>query len=411
MPRAINRLSTKAVGAAKAPGYYLDGAGLVLQVSQQGTRSWLFRFTRAGRTREMGLGPLADVSLADARAAAARCRALLREGVDPIEHRRQQRAANAAPSRMMTFSEAVTGYLEAHEGSWRNTKHAAQWRATLDTYAVPVLGRMDVASIGVAEVMKVLEPHWKRVPETAKRLRGRVEAVLAWADVKAERQRLNPARWKHNLDRLLPATGKISKVEHFASMPYREVPAYMVKLRASDGIAARAVELAILTAARSGEVRGATWDEFNLAEGTWLIPAERMKAGRAHMVALPTQAVALLQAMPRIKGVPVVFPGSKGGKLSDMSLTAVLRRHEVPYTVHGFRSSFSTWAAECTDAPSEVRESVLAHVQGDRVAAAYQRSDFLAKRARLLQQWADHCDKVQAPATVLTLPAGRRRKA
>jgi len=365
----------------------------------------------ARRDRTMGLGSIHDITLAEARDAARECRRLVRQGLDPIEHQRQQRAGlAAATANVMTFDTAAAKYITAHRAGWRNPKHAQQWENTLATYCSPVFGSMSVADIQTAHIMRALEPHWAGKTETMKRLRGRIEAVLAWATVQGYRTGDNPAQWRNHLDMLLAAPNKVATKSHFASLPYAELRAFMQALRKQEGIAAQALQFAILTAARSGEVRGMAWDEVDLQAGTWTVPAERMKGHREHRVPLSKQALVLLKAQAKHGGTDIVFPTArgKGAALSDMSLTAVLRRMAVPVTVHGFRSTFSTWTAEQTNYPSEVRESCLAHISADKVSAAYMRSDFMAKRASLMQAWATFIDRPALPAKVTSIASKRK---
>jgi integrase len=368
------------------PGYYGDGDGLWLQIAKGGSKSWVFRFTLNGRRREMGLGPLHTIGLAEARAGALECRKLVLDHKDPIEYRRQARARDE-----VTFDQCAAAYIDAHRAGWRNAKHAAQWGSTLSTYASPTIGALPIASVGTAQVMRVLQPIWKVKTETASRLRGRIESVLGWATTSGYRTGDNPARWRGHLENLLAAPSKIAKVTHHAALPWQQIGALIYILRARDGVAARALEFLILTAARSGEVRLAQWDEVDLEAAVWTIPAGRMKAGREHRVPLSAQALALLAGMPRLGGH--IFPGSRYDRpLSDMSLTAVLRRIDRgDITVHGFRSTFRMWAAEATSFPREVCEQALAHSLPDKVEAAYQRSDLFVKRVDLMRQWADYC--------------------
>jgi integrase len=392
MPRLIEKLTPLAVSRAKLPGYYGDGAGLWLQVSPVGTKSWIFRFTRAGRQREMGLGAIHTVSLSEARAKAKTCRQQLLDGLDPISVREAAKLAQALEqARAMTFDQCAAAYIKAHRDGWRNAKHAAQWENTIATYASPIFGDLPVTSVDTALVMKALHPIWTEKTETASRLRGRIESILGWATTSGYRQGDNPARWRGHLQNLLAAPEKVRKVEHHPALPWREIGGFMVDLRAREGIAARALELAILTAARSGEVRGMRWDELD--GKVWTIPANRMKAGREHRVPLSSAVLSLLERMPRVGDY--VFPGAKKGSLlSDMSLTAVLRRmgHE-DITVHGFRSTFRDWCAESTNFPREVAEHALAHQLPDKVEAAYRRGDLIEKRILLMQAWADFCAK------------------
>jgi integrase len=375
--------------------------GLALLISPTGSKSWILRIRIAGKTRDMGLGGYPAVTLAGVRERARAIREKADMGIDPIEERRTARAAMAASrAKAMTFDQCQEKYLEAHNDGWKNPKHRAQWKNTLDTYAGPFIGAVDVALVDTGMVLKCLEPIWKEKTETATRLRGRIESVLDWATTRGYRQGENPARWKGHLDQLLVKPGKIKKVEHLAALPYAETGAFMADLVKMEGMGARALEFAILTAARSNEVRGATWAEFDLNARTWTVPAERMKAKKEHRVPLSAQAVQLLKALPTIADETLVFFSSKKGKpLSDMTLTATLRRmNRNDITAHGFRSTFRDWASEATAYPGDVVEMALAHTIGNKVEAAYRRGDLFEKRARLMADWATFCGTVQAPA-------------
>lgn len=399
MARSINRLSARAVAALTAKGYYPDGGGLYLQISAAGTKSWIFRFMLAGRAREMGLGPLNTVSLAEARAEAERCRKLARDAIDPIEARAAERAKRLAEmARTMTFKQCAEAYIRAHEAGWKNAKHAAQWTSTMETYAYPVLGKLPVGSVDTALVMKVLEPIWTEKTETASRVRGRMESILGWATVSGFRSGDNPARWKGHLQNLLPARSKVQKVEHHAALPYDQMGAFMVALRAQEGIGARGLEFCILTATRTIETIGARWDEFDIAKRVWTIPGDRMKAGLEHRVPLSDAAMAVLTAMGAIRVNEFVFPGAgKERPLSNMAFLQLLKRMKrSDLTAHGFRSTFRDWAAERTNFPNEVAEKALAHVVKNKVEAAYRRGDLLEKRVPMMKAWADFCAKVPA---------------
>ncbi len=392
--KLAEELSAIQVKRLKTPGLHFVGhvVGLALQVTPAGTRSWVLRYSVGSRRREKGLGNYPSVSLADACTAAREARELLRRGVDPIEDARAKKSALAAAAgASLTFDECASKYITAHEAGWKNSKHAAQWRATLDTYASPVLGKMLVDDVQTAHIVSVLEPIWTTKTETASRVRGRIESVLDWAKVRGYRQGENPARWRGHLDKLLAKRSKVAKVVHHAALDYRQIGDFMKRLRAAEGIGARALEFAILTAARSGEVRGATWAEIDLDEGVWVVPGERMKAGKEHRVALSAAAVDLLRALPRLDDCDLVFPGAKRRPLSDATLGAVLKRMGLDVTAHGFRSTFRDWAAETTAYPSEVVEMALAHAVGDKVEAAYRRGDLFEKRRRLMADWARYC--------------------
>lgn len=390
--RDSNRLSALTVSKLREPGRYGDGHGLWLQVAPGGAKSWLFRFMLKGQARQMGLGPVHTVSLAEARQAALAARKLLLAGVDPIEARRAEHAqARLEAASAVTFKEAAEAYIASHRAGWRNEKHAEQWSATLTTYAYPVIGDLSVAGVDVGLVLKVLEPIWKEKPETAGRVRGRVEMVLDWAAARGYRRGDNPARWRGHLDKLLPARSKVRRVEHHPALPYVELPAFVALVRLQDGMAARALEFAILTAARTSEVVGARWGEVDLEAKVWTVPGIRMKAGKDHRAPLAPRALEILAALPR-EG-EFVFPGAKArAPLSNMSMLALLKRMgRGDLTVHGFRSTFRDWAAERTAYPREVAEMALAHAVSDKVEAAYRRGDLFAKRVRLMADWAKFC--------------------
>lgn len=389
-----HRLTALQVAKASVAGMLADGAGLWLRVTKTGSRSWIFRYTFDGRERWAGFGMWPDTTLEEARDQASTWRKLVRAGIDPLTQKhdeaRQRKAQQAA---RVSFDESARDYIATHRNAWNNPKHVMQWENTLATYASPVIGKLDIQLIELGHVRKVLEPIWTSKTETAKRLRGRIEQILDAAIAAGLRPGPNPARWKGNLQHLLPSPSKVARRGHFAALPWPELPAFMVELRNQPGMAAKALEMAILCGSRSGEVRGALWGEFNLAEALWTLPADRMKGGREHRVPLSPAALRLLDAMqPEPRGpADLVFPAPRGKPLSDMTLTALLRRMDKPVTAHGFRSTFRTWAAEATDTPHEVAEQALAHVQADKVVAAYMRTDLFERRRRLMAQWADYC--------------------
>jgi integrase len=396
MTRTIGKLTALKVDKAKWPGMYADGGGLYLRVTDSGTKNWVFRFMLNGRPRWMGVGPLHTIGLAEARNRAAAFRLQRHDGVDPIEKRRAERLeARLDAAKAVTFKECAATYIASHRAGWRNPKHAAQWQATLATYAEPVMGGLSVQAIDTALVLKVLEPIWTTKPETAGRVRGRMESILDWANVRGYRAGENPARWRGRLDKLLPARSKVRRVEHHAALPYAELPAFLESLREQEGIAARALELAILTAARTGEVLGARWSEMDLVVKTWTLPAARMKAGREHRIPLSGRALAILQQLQshRQADDAFVFPGGKNGRpLSNMALLMLLRRMCLgDVTAHGFRSSFRDWVAERTSFPAEVAEIALAHTVSDKTVAAYNRSNLFDRRRRLMAAWATFC--------------------
>lgn len=387
----INRLSAAAVNAKTRTGLYADGGGLYLQVAKGGSKSWIFRYMLSGRARKMGLGSINTVPLKLARERAAEQRLKLLDADDPIELRKAARMAKLAVStEVLSFKEAATQYIASHRAGWKNAKHAGQWQATLETYVFSVFGDLAVSRVDVALVMKVLEPIWSIKPETASRLRGRIESVLDWAKARHLREGENPARWKGHLDKLLPARNKVAKVKHHAALPYAETGAFISGVRELDGIGARALEFAVLTATRTGEAVGALWQEIDLDGSMWVIPAARMKAGKEHRIPLSGRAVEILKALPREDGNPHVFIGTRRGKpLSNMALLMTLRRMgRNDLTTHGFRSTFRDWAAEQTAYPNELVEMALAHTVSDKTEAAYRRGDMVEKRRRLMDDWA-----------------------
>jgi len=400
MPRIARELSALEVGRLKAPGLHAVGgvAGLHLQVTAAGARTWVLRIMVGGKRRDMGLGGFPTVSLAQAREKAREARTAVEKGIDPIAERAAARSAlEASRGASVTFEEAARKFIAAKSGEWKNVKHGQQWSNTLETYAFPIVGKIACADVALPHVLKILEPIWTDKTETASRLRGRIESVLDWATVRGFRKGENPARWKGHLDKILPAPGKVAKVEHHEAVTLNDLGAFVRDLRQRDGIAARALEFLILTAARSGEVRGATWAEIDMAGRVWTIPPERMKAGKEHRAPLSDEAVRLLESLPRFAGNDLVFPSPRGLVLSDMTLTAVMRRMKREEVPHGFRSTFRDWAAERTNYPREVAEMALAHAIGNAVEAAYRRGDLFEKRARMMQEWAKFCD-APAPA-------------
>jgi integrase len=399
--RESGKLTARQVATLRKPGRYGDGGGLWLQItcafdgSRRVTKSWLFWFTSPnGRTRQMGLGAADTFTLADARERARQARKLVADGIDPIEARRQQRmAAKLDTARAISFRQAAEKYIGSHKAGWKNAKHAKQWPTTLEAYAYPIIGALPVAAFDTALTLKVLEPIWTKKPETAKRTRGRIEAILDWAAARGYRNGENPARWRGHLDKLLPSPRKVRAVRHHPALPYAELPAFMAELRAREqGLSARALEFTILTAARTGETIGATWDEFDLKEKIWTVPAVRMKGGKDHKVPLCDPALEMLETLPRECGNKFVFAGtSKGAALSNMAMLELLKGMRLGFTVHGFRSTFRDWAAERTNYPREVVEAALAHTIENKVEAAYRRGDLFEKRRRLMRDWARYC--------------------
>lgn len=389
------------------PGYYCDGAGLYLQIAKGGSKSWVLRYTVDRKPREMGLGSFATFSLADARKRAIEQRKMLADGIDPIEAKRgkllEQRLAKA---KVITFDKAAEGFIAANESAWRSSKHGEQWRNTLATYASPVIGDLPVSTITTAMVMKILQPIWSTKTETATRVRGRIEKVLDWSKVQGYRSGDNPAAWKGNLAEALPKPSKVADAGHHAALPWVEMGQFMKTLRVMPGAGSLAMQLIILTAARTSEVIEARWSEFDLEAGLWVIPKERMKGFREHRVPLSPQALAVLQ---RVKWdnnpSEFVFPSAKPDKaISNMTCLAVLKRMgRGDLTVHGFRSTFRDWAAESTAYPRDVCEMALAHAIEDKSEAAYRRGDLLDKRTRLMNDWAAFCDTVRSGADVVPI--------
>jgi integrase len=390
-------LSAKKVAQlARRPGRHLDAFGLYLQVKSLSNVSWVLRYERGGRSHMFGLGPYHTVGLAEARVRARAARLQLLDGLDPIEEKRRARAELALTSaRAMTFAQAASEYVTGQSEKWRSPKSRRFFEFNMETYANPVIGALPVAAIDTALVMKVIEPLWKTKTVTAARLRGQIEATLDWARVRGYRSGDNPARWKGYLDKLLPSKSA-RKVVHLAALPYAEVAAFVAELRTQNGIAARALEFAILTAARTGEVIGARWSEMDLLAGTWIVPAARMKSGKEHRVPLSRRALELLRGLPR--EADFVFIGArKDRSLSPMAMSNLLRRcgssnrRSSSATVHGFRSSFRDWAAETTSFPNHVVEKALAHQIASAVESAYRRGDLFVKRRELMEAWAEFC--------------------
>lgn len=391
-----NKLTQLQITRLKDPGLYGDGAGLWLNVTEGGSKSWVLRYTLAGKERRAGLGPFPEVSLAEAREAAVNFRRQIRNGQDPVEEKRKAKAAaQAEQAKSVTFDWCAEKYIAAHKPSWKNPKHGDQWTNTIATYVSPIIGSTAVDRIETAHIMRVLEPIWSTKAETASRVRGRIESILSWAAVRKFRSGENPARWKGHLDSLLPARKKIARVQHHPALPWQDMSTFMAELKQQAGVGALALQFTILTAARSGEVRGMTWDEVNLDDAVWIIPGKRMKAGRDHRVPLSTHAKAILTTMEELKlgDTDVVFPSVRDRKpLSDMALTAVLKRMgRTDITVHGFRSTFRDWAAEVTHYPREMAEMALAHTVSDQVEAAYRRGDMFEKRRKMMADWDAFC--------------------
>jgi integrase len=392
MARKINRLNARAAATITKHGRHADGGGLYISISPNGGRRWVFLYRWHGKPTEIGFGSARDVTLARARELASQARTNLTEGINPKDARK--------PSGGATFGECADRVIEAMRPSWRNAKHAAQWQMTLRDYAAP-LRRLPVDKITTDDVLSVLKPFWNEKPETASRLRGRIERVLDAAKAQGLRSGENPARWRGHLDQLLPKRQRLTRGHH-AAMAYADVPAFMPDLQSRKATAALALEFAILTAARSGEVLGAQWDEFDLDRAVWTVPATRMKAGREHRVPLSRRAVKIVKALHETADGDFAFPGQKSGKpLSVMALEMVLRRMKIDdATVHGFRSAFRDWASECTNFSNEVCEAALAHVIENKAEAAYRRGDLFDKRRKLMEAWAVYCAAPKAGKVV-----------
>jgi integrase len=411
MPRKLSNVLTPLAVKNAKPGRHADGGGLHLLVKDSGSRSWVFRFMLKGKTRDIGLGPAAGqdaVSLASARDLAAELRLGVKRGTDPLLERHQkaleaEAAVQAAKIAGVTFRAVAEAYIASNEASWRNPKHTQQWCNTLSRYVYPVIGELPVAQIRTPHVLQILEPIWLAKPTTASRIRGRIEMILDAAKARGYREGENPARWRGHIALILPARSRLASGHHKA-MPYDAIPGFVAQLRARQAMAARALEFIILTAARTGEALGATWDEFDLKKGIWTIPAARMKANREHRVPLPARAVEILEETKPL-GKNAVFPGERAENLTSKSMGLLLRRMEIDATVHGFRSGFRDWSAECTAYAHEVCEMALAHVIGNKAEAAYRRGDLFEKRRRLMEDWATFCDGRSVGATITPIRA------
>ena len=402
---AIHRLRPAALNR-KTPGRYPDGGGLVLQISEAKdggiNRSWIFRYAVADttkpagyRNREMGLGSCSTVGLGEARELARQCRLQRLAGIDPIEQRNAERAAKVtATVRVMTFDQCAAAYQAAHRGKWRSKRHAAQWAVSLAKDASPIIGKLPVAVIDTALVMKVLQPIWSAKPKTASRLRGRIERILDWATVSGFRTGDNPARWAGHLEYLLASPRALKPVKSFTAIDYRALPALLAELRAREGMTERALEFLILTAARSGEVLGAQWPEIDVGGRVWTVPAGRMKANREHRVPLTDRCIAILREAGDLRQSDFVFPSARNEAANaHVMRKLLLRMGHNGFTVHGMRAAFKTWASECTAFPPELAEHALAHVVGSDVERRYKRNDLFDRRRRLMDAWAAFCAK------------------
>jgi integrase len=399
----MNLTAKRIAKLLKRPGRHGDGFGLYLQVMTPGRGSWLLRYERNGRERAMGLGSTADFTLAEARQRARAARQQLADGIDPLEQRREERACKALEAaRAVTFKDCAAQYFAAHADGWGNAKHRAQFMSTLRTYAFPVIGALPVQAINEPMVLKILSPIWKEKTTTAKRVRNRIAAVLDWAAAAKFRTGTNPARWEGHLEHLLAAPDKIANRRHHPALPYGEIASFLAQLCKVEGVPARALEFLILVAGRSAEVVGAVWDEIDFETKTWTVPGKRMKAGREHRVPLSDRALDLLRALPREAGNDAVFIGARAGSsIGTNAMYHTLRRLRDDVDVHGFRSTFRTWADEQTAYPHHVVEQALAHSVGSAVERAYRRGDLFKKRQKLMEAWAKFCSMpVKAGALV-----------
>jgi integrase len=407
MPRKLSNVLTPLAVKNAKPGRHADGGGLHLLVKESGARSWVYRFMLNGKSRDIGLGTAGPdgISLADARDARDALRHKVKAGIDPLEERQRDAvealaAAQAALVAGITFKAVAETYIGANEGSWRNDKHRQQWKNTLATYVYPVIGELPVAEVGTAHVLQILEPIWKAKAETASRVRGRMETILDAAKARGYRDGENPARWRGHIAQILPVRSRLTRGHHKA-MPYEAIPAFVGALHKREAVAALALEFTILTAARTGEVIGGKWDEVDLEKAIWTIPASRMKAGKEHRVPLSPRAVEILKATQGLRK-EWLFPANKGGSMSGMAMSMLLRRMKVDVTVHGFRSGFRDWSAECTGYAHEVAEMALAHTIENKVERAYRRGDLFDKRRRLMDDWATYCATIPAAGVNVT---------
>jgi integrase len=408
--RQRDRLTTAYINAATRvkspkPGMHADGLGLYLAVSTSGSASWIYRYKLNKHSHDMGLGSLDQLTLAEARELADITRRKVRDGKDPIQERKSAKLADSLNrSKSLTFRECALAYIQAHQAGWSNAVHAKQWPTSLERYAYLAIGDLPTDAIDLGLVLKVLEPIWSTKPETASRVRGRIESVLDWATVRGYRTGENPARWRGHLENLLPKKTKVRAVDHHAALPYSEIAAFMVELRQREGIAARALEFAILTAARAGEVGGARWNEIEMASRLWLVPASRMKARKDHRVPLCDEAMAILERMTEIRQGDLIFPSRYGRSLGAFRMLLVAQKIAGPHvTTHGFRSTFRDWCAERSSFPHEVAEMALGHTVGDAVERAYRRGDLFEKRRQLAEAWARYCATPQAEARVVSI--------
>jgi integrase len=407
MARQINRLSARTVSTVKKAGRHPDGGGLYLSISPNGGRRWVFIFKRGGKSREMGLGAAKTVSLAQARDLAGEVRAFLAKGLDPIAERAAR--TRGATSHRLSFRDCAVRYIKDNQAGWKNTIHTSQWTTTLEKYVYPTIGSLAVADIGVGDVITILEPIWATKTETASRVRGRIETVLDWAKARGYREAENPARWRGHLDKLLPPRTKVSRVRHHPALAYAEIGLFLTELRQQSCVSAQALEFTILTAARTRETTGASIEEFDLAAKQWTVSGERMKAGKDHRVPLSPRAVEIVKTAMAFHGAKArptnwLFHGIRKDKHlgSGAMLSLLDRMGHGNVTVHGFRSTFRDWAAECTNFPNQVVEMALAHAIEDKSEAAYRRGDLFKKRAALMTAWSNYCESPRGSVVVMS---------
>jgi integrase len=399
MARQIHRLSAVEVKTLTAKGMHPDGGGLYLRITDNATKSWMFRYTLDKEAHNMGLGSYPALSLADARAEAERWRKVKEQGRDPIATRQAEKAKRKANDKSVkTFRQCAEAYIDAHRDSWKNPKHQTQWPNTLEAYVYPIFGDSPVSEVTIGQVMEVLEPIWKTKTETASRVRGRIEAVMDWAIVREYRHGNNPARWKGRLDKLLPRRSKVATVKHHPALDYGDLAEFMTQLRRHEAIAARGLEFLILTCTRTNETMGARWEEIDLGKAFWTLPPERTKMKKEHRVPLADDALKVLEQMQEIRTSDYVFPGQiESRPLSNMAFLQLLKRMKrADITAHGFRSTFRDWAAERTAYSREVAEMALGHAIGNKVEAAYRRGDLFEKRRRMMNDWADFASATSA---------------
>jgi len=412
MPKKAKELSALDIKRITKPGRHTVGVipGLMLVVKDSGSKSWILRTVVGNKRRNIGLGGYPEISLARAREKARDARELISRGIDPVEQRKAVRMALlASQNGRMTFKEAAHKCHEKKVPEFRNPKHAKQWIRSVEKYAFPYIGNIAVEDVALSHILEILEPIWMDKTETATRLRQRLEQILNWATISGYRKADNPARWKGHLDAIFPAPTKIKKVNHMRALPWKDIGAFMVKLKRREGMGARALEFIILTACRSGELRFAVWDEIDLDNKVWTIPGDRMKAGKEHKIPLVADAIKLLRNLPRFEGSQYIFTAPRGGSLSDMTISAVCKRMKVDAVPHGFRSTFRDWAAESTNFPREVAEQALAHTIESAVEAAYRRGDLFRKRRGLMEAWAGFINRPVATGDNVVSFPGRAR--